>query len=120
MTTAAIAQVCHEANRAYCLGIGDLTQPAWRLAPSWQRESAINGVAFHLKNPGTTPEQSHENWLAEKAATGWKYGDIKDPDKKEHPCFRPYAELPEDQRIKDSLFSLICEVFRPYAIASAT
>ena len=27
-------------------------------------------------------------------ADGWKYGPVKDPEKKEHPCFVPYDDLP--------------------------
>lgn len=96
------AQVAHEANRAWCQSIGDHTQPEWALAPQWQRDSAINGVKGVIG--GNTPEQSHESWLAEKAATGWKYGPVKDAERKEHPCFVPYSELPPEQKAKDALF----------------
>lgn len=98
----ACARAAHEVNRAYCFALGDTSQPAWEDAPDWQKSSAINGVAGALA--GNTPEQSHEGWLAEKAATGWKYGPVKDPEKKEHPCFVPYADLPPAQRAKDGLF----------------
>lgn len=100
----AIAKVAHEINRAYCLAIGDDTQPTWDEAPDWQKESALKGVSFHLANPDATPENSHESWLAQKQADGWKYGEVKDAEKKEHPCFRPYAELPAEQKAKDYLF----------------
>ncbi len=98
----ACARTAHEANRAYCIAIGDLSQPAWEDAPEWQRSSAKNGVIGALA--GNTPEQSHDGWLAEKAAAGWKFGPVKDPEKKEHPCFVPYAELPPAQRGKDAIF----------------
>lgn len=98
----ACAKAAHEANRAYCLAIGDTSQPAWEDAPLWQRTSAINGVVGVLN--GNTPQQSHENWLGEKERTGWKYGPTKDPDKKEHPCFVPYDELPAEQKQKDHIF----------------
>jgi hypothetical protein len=101
-TIEACARAAHEVNRAYCLAIGDTSQPSWEDAPEWQKSSARNGVAGALA--GNTPEQSHESWLAEKAASGWKYGPVKDPEKKEHPCFVPYVELPEAQRVKDDLF----------------
>jgi len=42
--------------------------------------------------------------LKEKEEAGWKYGEVKDPDKKEHPCFVSYEELPEQQKVKDALF----------------
>lgn len=98
----ACAQAAHEANRAYCIAIGDNSQSQWDHAPQWQRDSAINGVAGVLS--GNTPEQSHISWLKEKEANGWKYGPIKDADKKEHPCFVSYDELPDDQKQKDHLF----------------
>jgi hypothetical protein len=98
----ACARASHEANRAYCLALGDTSQPAGDAAPDWQKSSALNGVAGALS--GNTPEQSHEGWMAEKLAGGWKYGPVKDTDKKEHPCMVPYAELPPSQRAKDSIF----------------
>ncbi len=99
-----IARVTHEANKAYCDSLGDFDQLHWEQAPEWQRESAIKGVQFHLDNPNASPSASHEAWLAEKEATGWKYGPVKDADKKEHPCFVPYDLLPREQQAKDHLF----------------
>lgn len=110
-----IARIAHEANRAYCESIGDHTQPRWSDAADWQRKSAMNGVGFHLTRHGNgitpLPSASHEAWLAEKRADGWKYGPVKDPAKKEHPCFVAYDELPFDQRMKDHLFAAICATF---------
>lgn len=102
-----IAKVCHEANRAYCAALGDLSQSKWEDAPAWQKESAINGVRFHIANPAATPENSHESWLAQKEKEGWKYGPVKDAEKKEHPCFLPYGDLPQEQRAKDHIFRSI-------------
>ena len=107
MTAEQIAQVTHEVNRAYCKAIGDDSQPEWKDAPDWQKQSAINGVKFHFNNPDATPEESHITWLREKEADGWRYGPVKDPAKKEHPCFMPYAMLPAEQRAKDYLFRQI-------------
>jgi hypothetical protein len=64
--------------------------------------SALRGVEGVLAGNG--PEQSHESWLAEKKADGWRYGPIKDPAAKTHPCFVPYAELPPEQKGKDAIF----------------
>lgn len=105
-----IAKVAYEINRAYCEALGDTSQPAWEQAPNWQRDSAINGVRFHLDNPNASPSHSHESWLTEKAATGWKYGPVKAPEAKEHPCFVPYDELPVEQRAKDYLFRAVVHV----------
>ena len=99
-----IAQLAHEVNRAYCASLGDTSQLAWADAPEWQKASALVGVDMHTANPDATPEQSHESWLAQKTAEGWAYGDVKDAEKKLHPCFLPYAELPAEQKAKDYLF----------------
>lgn len=99
----ACAARCHEANRAYCQSLGDTSQPAWADAPVWQRESAIKGVE-HALSGTRNPRDSHESWLRQKEADGWKYGPVKDAEKKEHPCFVPYDELPADQQFKDVLF----------------
>lgn len=100
--TEACARAAHEANRAYCCALGDASQPSWETAPEWQRSSAMKGVTGALA--GNTPEQSHEGWLAEKIATGWVYGPVKDPEAKQHPCMVTYADLPPAQRAKDAVF----------------
>lgn len=102
-----IAQVCHEANRAYCQSIGDNTQLPWDSAPDWQKNSACHGVLGVLCN-GNTPEQTHESWLAMKEKTGWKFGPVKDAEAKEHPCMVPYDQLPPEQQRKDHLFRDVC------------
>jgi hypothetical protein len=107
--------VCHEANRAYCQTIGDDSQPSFGDAPDWQIRSAVNGVVFHLNalSDGNEPDPSasHNSWLAEKQANGWRYGPIKDPEKKEHPCFLPYEKLPLEQKLKDYIFSAIVKAY---------
>ena len=107
-----IARVCHEANRAYCLSLGDNSQPLWEDAPEWQKESAKNGVQFRIDNPNSLPSDSHNNWLEEKRKEGWVYGEKKDADKKTHPCFVPYNELPIYQQVKDKLFQSIVDILK--------
>lgn len=107
MTVEEIAEVCHGANRAYCRAIGDMSQPEWDRAPEWQRDSAIKGVEFVLEHPDAPISALHDNWLADKHFNGWKYGPVKDPEKKEHPCFVPWNQLPPEQQAKDKLFSAI-------------
>lgn len=102
MTHEEIAEICHETNRAYCSVIGDNSQLPWAMAPQWQRDSAVRGIATALE--GATPEQQHEAWAKDKLATGWTFGPVKNPDIKEHPCLVAYAELPPEQRVKDALF----------------
>ncbi len=106
-----IARVCHEANRAYCHTLGDVSQTAWDAAPDWQRESARMGVDLHLMgNFGA--EASHLSWMKQKLDDGWKYGAVKDPEKKEHPCLVAFDDLPVDQQMKDHLFRAIVHSFK--------
>lgn len=101
------SEAAHEANRLLCLSQGDGTQPRWKDAPQWQKDSAVSGVRMIWDNPATTPEQSHEGWIALKRKEGWKWGPLKDPDKREHPCFLKYSQLPASQRLKDDMFGLV-------------
>lgn len=103
----AFARVCHEVNRAYCVALGDYTQPAWEDAPDWQKESARDGVRFHIEHPEAGPEASHESWLAGKTDDGWVYGPVKDAVLKQHPCIVPFDQLPREQQAKDYIFRAI-------------
>jgi hypothetical protein len=111
-----IAQVAHEINKAFCESIGDNSQPTWQEAPDWQKQSAINGVQFHLDNPNASPSASHDSWLKQKKEDGWKYGEVKDAEKKEHPCFVPYKELPIQQQSKDYLFKQVIHSLKPFLV----
>lgn len=104
MRPADIARVAHEVNRAYCESLGDRSCPPWEIAPASMQESAINGVRFHFANPDAGPAESHENWLRAREAMGWRWGPVKDEQRKEHPCMLPYDHLPAEQRAKDFLF----------------
>lgn len=99
------AKAAHEVNAAYCRATGDNSQPSWEDAPEWQKTSARKGVVGVLVDLND-PQASHASWLREKYATGWKFGKVKDPALKTHPCIVPYYELPESQRAKDQLYVL--------------
>lgn len=102
-----IAHVAHEVNRAYCQALGDNSQAAWDDAPEWQRDSALDGVMFHLQHPDAGPEASHQAWCDAKIADGWQYGTVKDADAKTHPCLVPFDQLPREQQAKDYLFRAV-------------
>ena len=104
LRTIDIARIAHEVNKAYCESLGDNSQLTWDDAPDWQKQSAVMGVNFHVDNPNSGPEASHNSWLAEKEKDGWKYGIVKDVERKTHPCMVPFDQLPREQQAKDFIF----------------
>ena len=48
----------------------------------------------------------HEVWAAGRLAAGWKYGPVRDEQKKEHPCLIPYEELSEEEKDFDRATAL--------------
>ena len=108
-----IARIAHEVNRAYCLSLGDTSQPVWEDAPEWQQLSALNGVKFHLSGEHG-PEESPEAWLIQKSAEGWKYGPVKDPERKQHPCCVPFEMLPREQQAKDFIFRAVVHALQAF------
>lgn len=104
LDAARVAMITHELNRQWCIFNGDESQLPWNSAPEWQKESAIAGVRFHIANPTAGDSASHDEWMRHKLADGWKFGEVKDPEAKTHPCLVPFEELPADQQFKDRLF----------------
>lgn len=106
-----IAQVCHEANRAYCATLGDHSQKSWAEAPEWQRSSARMGVDLHMMGD-FGPEASHVAWMRNKISEGWVHGLVKDEVAKTHPCIIPFDGLSKEQQHKDVLFRAIVHSFK--------
>jgi len=107
-----IAIVCHEANRAWCFVNADATQKEWIQAEEWQRESSVKGVLFRLNNPDAKHDAQHNAWMQDKINDGWVYGEVKDAEKKTHPCIVPFEQLPEFQQKKDALFCAIVDALK--------
>lgn len=43
----------------------------------------------------------HDVWAASRIKEGWKYGPVKDSEKKETPLLVPYEDLPESEKDYD-------------------
>lgn len=119
MNRVQIAQVAHEVNQGMRAALGEAVE-LWADATPEQKASVLAGVDMHIANPDTTPEASHEAWLAQKTAEGWSYGEVKDIESKVHPCFLPYAELPPEQKVKDYLFRAVVHALKDIADATPT
>ena len=92
MLVETVAEIAHQANKAYCESLGDDSHVDWDHCSKWQRESVIDGVLNIVENPDTTPEESHENWMSFKEFKGWTYGEEKNEEKKTHPSMVPYSD----------------------------
>lgn len=114
MTIIDIAVICHQANKALCQQTGDRSQKDWAAAEEWQRASAIEGVRFAIKNPDAPASAQHDAWLNDKRSEGWVYGEVKNADKKTHPCIVAYDELPPEQQAKDHLFKAVVSALAPF------
>lgn len=107
-----IAKVGHEANRAYCQTLGDDSQKPWDEVSDEQKAFVAEGVQFHLDNPGADASASHAQWYEMKKRDGWTYGEEKDEEKKNHPNFVPFVNLPVEQQRKDALFAGVVNALR--------
>ena len=94
-------------NRALCVAFGDLSQKPWEEAEQWQKDSAMKGVSFAIRNPDAPVSAQHDAWSADKVADGWIYGPVKDATAKTHPCLVPFDDLPPEQKAKDHLFKAV-------------
>jgi len=115
-STNEMAVICHEANKCLCESQGDYSQKSWIDAPDWQKQSAMDGVLFHLANPDASPSASHDNWRKDKVFEGWTYGETKDEQLKLHPCMVDFVDLPPEQQAKDHLFAGIVNSLRDFIV----
>lgn len=106
-----LARIVHQANKAYCESIGDTSQVDWENASESIQKAAKSGVKAIIDNPNVTPADLHDAWSKERIDDGWVYGEVKDEDKKTHPCLVPYDKLPPHQRFKDHLFNNIVKTY---------
>jgi hypothetical protein len=110
-----VARVCHETLRAYCQTLGDNSLAPWDNAPEWQKESSRDGVRFQFAQAAAgvdlSPSATHNRWLKQKRADGWKQGVAKDHDTREHPSFVAFDDLPLEEKRKDYLFAAVCKAF---------
>lgn len=51
-------------------------------------------------------KNTHEVWSANRIKDGWVYGEVRDDEKKQHPCLIPYEELSETEKDYDRSTSL--------------
>jgi hypothetical protein len=107
-----IARICYEVNRAYCQSIGDYSDLPWEESSENRKNSYFEGIRFNIRYPNAGPAGLHNSWISNKLHEGWKYGPVKDPEKKEHPCLLPYDQLPAEQKSKDFIFCALVRLLK--------
>lgn len=101
-----IAEIAHEARRAYCnIGLAEEVV-SWNGLPLAEQQDVIELLKFCVENAGQqlNPEALHTHWMGMKLRQGWKYGELTDAEHKEHALLLPYSELSEENRLKMALF----------------
>ena len=51
-------------------------------------------------------KNTHEVWSRGRISQGWRWGDVRDDEKKTHPDLIPYEELTDDEKEFDRMTSL--------------
>lgn len=108
-----MARTLHAANREFAACQGDAV-PAWDVVPEAVRESVRGAVRLHLEQPGTTPQQNHENFLADRAAQGWSYGPERNAGARVSPFLVPWDQLDAVGRAKNALPGAIVGALSPH------
>ncbi len=102
-----IARTAHDAIRGWRLANGQDGIPEWADAPEWMISATKESVIAVLRDPHMAASTQHEQWMAAKIRDGWTYGAVKDPDARTHPLLIPFDQLPEVERMKDTLMNAI-------------
>ena len=104
--------MAHEAMRAWQKANGQAPAPPWSRAPTWMKVSSVASVSWRINNPNAPTSAQHDQWIAEKKTDGWRFGKMKDANKKTHPMMIPYRSLPLFERRKDALVNAVVDALR--------
>ena len=65
-----------------------------------------------VKGRLTSPKKLHDEWVKAYIKLGWKYGPVRDVEKKTHPDMVLFEKLGRKEREKDWVFFMLCEIAR--------
>lgn len=89
-----------ESSRRQVDAMLDLLRAVWfELATQYDWDAAPN--AFDRTTVEILAELEHERWCDERRAAGWRYGPVRDDDRKLHNLLVPWAQLDETARDQD-------------------
>ena len=64
----------------------------------------------------SSPEELHDDWIKAYEEMGWRFGPVRDINRKTHPDMVPFNELDPRERDKDAVFVALCEIARLWVI----
>lgn len=103
------AAAAHEVNRIYAGSLGEALEVHWEDLPA-ERQQVARLSVVGIITYGHNPAQSHKDWMEYKMSQGWKHGDIKDIEKKVHPCLTAFEKLPFEIQHKDTLWVVTVKI----------
>lgn len=113
-----IAEILHNAISTIPRPDGSVIVP-WDALNGILKDRAASTVA-HLMEwmkgapHGIPDEELHDVWYNNMVAMGWAYGPTYSLEQKLHPSMIPFDELPDDEKIKDAIWSGIIYALYPY------
>lgn len=113
----AVARVCHEAGRAWCIEMFEAgARPSSTVPLPWDdldredREAAVAAVRFLLERPGCTPQEIHEHWRRMQTAAGWTHGPVLLAAQKRDPRMTAFFNLPDHRQAQLRLSQAVVKV----------
>ena len=103
-----LAQVAHETNNAYRTVMLGLPAKCWDELTPEEKTGITYAAEKAVLDPKLKPKDAHESWLQMKLAQGWVYGTAENRDAKQHPCMVEWDLLPDDRKVQDALFIVVC------------
>ena len=107
-----IAQECHNKNNELMMMNGEEQNGNWDSLDRHTKFINLKSVIKALENPDLTAKDMHDEWMNNKIADGWKYGDVKDPELKTHPLIIDYDLMKDVDKMKDQIFIDVCNKYR--------
>lgn len=113
-----IAEILHNAISAILRTDGSVIVP-WEALNDVLKDRAADTVRRLMDRMegaecGIPDKELHDLWHANMIDMGWYYGPTYSLEQKLHPSMIPFDELPDDEKIKDAIWSGIIYALYPY------
>jgi len=107
-----IAKECHTKNNELMVMNGEEPKGDWESLDRATKFINLKSVIKALENPDLTAKDMHNEWINNKIADGWSYGEVKDEELKTHPLITDYDSMNPVDKMKDQVFIDVCNKHR--------